>query len=187
MTLKKASQKSKMISASDERFFHLMFEGHSAVMLLIEPKTGAILDANQTAVDFYGYPKSKLCGMMIHEINTLPSQQVTAEFQKALNEERNYFVFSHRLASGEERIVEVYSSPIALQEKQVLFSIIHDITKRECAENALRESEAALKQAQRVAHVGSWVWYIQENRLEWSDEMYHIFGYEKDRFFRQAG
>jgi PAS domain S-box-containing protein len=36
--------------------------------------------------------------------------------------------------------------------------------------------EAALNQAQRVAHVGSWVWHIQTNRLEWSDEMYHIFG-----------
>jgi PAS domain S-box-containing protein len=30
--------------------------------------------------------------------------------------------------------------------------------------------------------VGSWVWFIKENRLEWSDEMYYIFGYEKENF-----
>jgi PAS domain S-box-containing protein len=36
--------------------------------------------------------------------------------------------------------------------------------------------------AQAVSHVGSWVWYIQSNRLEWSDEMYRIFGLEKEAF-----
>ncbi len=51
------------------------------------------------------------------------------------------------------------------------------------AENeARKQSEAALQQAQRVAHVGSWVWHIQSNRLEWSDEMYHIFGLQKEHF-----
>jgi PAS domain S-box-containing protein len=49
-------------------------------------------------------------------------------------------------------------------------------------EAALRISEAALKQAQRVAHLGSWIWHIQSNRLEWSDEMYRIFGIQKHDF-----
>ena len=106
-------------------------------MLLIESQTGGILDANQAAVDFYGYPKSKLCGMSIHEINALSPAQVVSEHQKALDEGRSKFIFSHRLASGEERAVEVYSSPIALQEKQALLSIIHDVTERKQVEKAL--------------------------------------------------
>jgi PAS domain S-box-containing protein len=60
--------------------------------------------------------------------------------------------------------------------------ILYDITERKQVEDALRDSESALKQAQRVAHVGSWVWHIKDNRLEWSDEMYRIFGYEKENF-----
>lgn len=47
---------------------------------------------------------------------------------------------------------------------------------------ALAESEKALNKAQEVAHVGSWTWYVQEDRLEWSDEMYRIFGLEKKTF-----
>lgn len=47
---------------------------------------------------------------------------------------------------------------------------------------ALVESEAALLKAQQVAHVGSWTWYIQENRVVWSDEMYRIFGIQKSKF-----
>jgi PAS domain S-box-containing protein len=75
--------------------------------------------------------------MSIHEINTLSPEQVAVERQRALHDERNYFVFPHRLASGEERIVEVYSSPIILQGKQLLFSTIHDITNRKPLEKVM--------------------------------------------------
>jgi PAS domain S-box-containing protein len=50
------------------------------------------------------------------------------------------------------------------------------------AEAALRRSKAALNHAQREAHVGSWSLHIQTNRLEWSDEMYQIFGIQKGNF-----
>ena len=57
-----------------------------------------------------------------------------------------------------------------------------DITERKQMEEALRLSETALKKAQEVAHVGSWVWHIQTGQLIWSDEMYRIFGIKKDDF-----
>jgi PAS domain S-box-containing protein len=50
------------------------------------------------------------------------------------------------------------------------------------SEVALRESELKLKMAQQVAKVGSWVWQVQTNHLEWSDEMYTIFGIQKENF-----
>ena len=128
MASKKNTPENKLALVPDEQAFRLMFEKDPEIMLLIEPITGVILDANQVAVDFYGYPKTKLCGMLIQEINTLSPEQVAVERQKAVREERNFFVFPHKLASGEERIVEVYSSPLVLQRKQLLFSIIHDIT-----------------------------------------------------------
>ena len=40
----------------------------------------------------------------------------------------------------------------------------------------LQESKAWLEEAQRVAHVGYWVWDLETNRLIWSDETYRIFG-----------
>ncbi len=43
-------------------------------------------------------------------------------------------------------------------------------------EEALRESEASLALAQRVAHIGNWDWDLRRNRLRWSDEVYRIFG-----------
>lgn len=65
------------------------------------------------------------------------SEQVAAERIRALHEERNYFIFPHHLPGGEERIVEVYSSPIELQGVRFLFSTIHDITRNGPADTVI--------------------------------------------------
>ncbi|MBM4153104.1 MAG: PAS domain S-box protein, partial [Kiritimatiellaceae bacterium] len=117
---------------SEERFKN-MFELHGSIMLLIDPESGFVVDANEAAVSYYGYSKSKLITMKIDEINVLSPQQVKAELELALHEERNYFIFQHRLASGEERTVEVHSWPIIFMDRQIRFSIIHDITERRLA------------------------------------------------------
>lgn len=144
MTSKKSPRKVSEGQEPVEQIFEVMFENHTAVMLLIEPYTGVILDANQAAADFYGYPRQALRGMSIEKINTLPPEEAEAERLKALAEHRNFFVFPHQLASGEKRIVEVHSSPIVLQGRQALFSIIHDITERRRVEEELRLRESYL-------------------------------------------
>lgn len=132
-----------------ETLFHSMFARHAAVMLLIEPTTGAIIEANLAAELFYGYPVSQLCTMNIADLNTLPPDEIRLKRQNAVQEKYNYFVFPHRLAKGEIRTVEVHASPIVLDTQPVLFSIIHDITERKQAEERLhRQNEylAALYQ-----------------------------------------
>ena len=64
-----------------------------------------------------------------------------------------------------------------------MFGTVQDITDRKLAEKAhqvmsrdLQESKTWLEEAQRVAHVGYWVWELDTNRLVWSDETYRIFG-----------
>lgn len=117
-----------------EKRFRQMFERHSAVMLLIEPESGMIVDANPAAAQFYGYPLQVLRGKSIASVNTQPEEEIVRERQAAIAQERNYFVFDHRLAGGEVRTVEVYSSPVSYKGRPLLFSIIHDITDRKLAE-----------------------------------------------------
>ena len=62
------------------------------------------------------------------------------------------------------------------------YGVNQDITETKRAEEALRRSEAALKAAQRAAHVGSWSWNIAADRLEWSDEMFAIYGLDRENF-----
>ncbi|MDZ7805315.1 EAL domain-containing protein [Thiohalophilus sp.] len=120
--------------AESEARFRNIFEKNSSVMLLVNPDTGHIVEANNSAIDYYGYTADELIGMPISDINTLPPKQIQEHIDKARNEETNYFMFQHRLASGEARDVEVYSTPIYTGSGSLLFSIINDVTDRKRAE-----------------------------------------------------
>lgn len=148
--LMRVSQNNKKLAESEYRFRHF-FESNKSVMLLIHAGDGQIVAANAAASAFYGYPLPQLQNMSIDAINTLSPSLVAAERQQALREERNYLKFKHRLASGEIRQVEVYSTLISMDGDGLLFSIIHDVTDKlslQCAlENELGKSQAILRNA----------------------------------------
>ncbi len=118
-------------AASDDGVdFAQFFDEHGAVMLLIDDQSGDILYANEAAAAFYGYTVRELEAMNIKQINMLSPEETAAEMKAAAKEERNYFIFKHRLASGEVRNVEVFSYPVAYDGKTCLFSIVHDVTEK---------------------------------------------------------
>jgi PAS domain S-box-containing protein len=59
-------------------------------------------------------------------------------------------------------------------------ALFRDISEAKGAEAALREREAQLQEAQRIAHVGSWRWDVGADVVTWSDELYRIFGMTPD-------
>ena len=148
----------EILKSRDEQF-RMMFEHHDSVMLLIDPETGAIIDANSAAARFYGYDVATLRTIKISDINVLGPDELEADRLRALHEERNTFIFPHRIAGGEIRMVEVNSSPITLKGQTILFSIIHDITRRIRAEAQLQKTLAELtrsnEELQQFAYVAS--------------------------------
>lgn len=129
------------LQESEERFRN-MFETNHAIMLLINPDTGKIEDANLAACKYYGYSRHIFVNKIyIQNINTLSNKQIKNEMNNALKEKRNYFVFKHKLANDIIRDVEVYSNKTIIKGKELLYSIIHDITERKKAEEALKENE----------------------------------------------
>ena len=122
-------QAEEALQESEQRF-RAMFEGHQAIMLMIEPESGNIVDANPGAAQFYGYSREVLRQMSINAINRLPPDQVALARRKAMTRQSTHFIFSHKIASGEVRTVEVHSTPINIHNQLLLFSIIYDITER---------------------------------------------------------
>jgi PAS domain S-box-containing protein len=134
-------QAEKALRQSQESYRKL-FEDHSAIKLVIDPDTGLILDANHAAAQYYGWTREELKQMKIEQINTLSAEEVKIEMEKARMHNRIQFEFRHRRADGSIRDVEVFSSKIEIGGKEVLHSIIHDITERKRIEKALSESQA---------------------------------------------
>jgi PAS domain S-box-containing protein len=119
--------------------YRSMFHNSRAVMLIIDTdKDGEIIDANEAAVAFYGWPLEKLLGMRIGDINTLSGEEIAAEMRNAVSNNRNTFQFRHRLSDGSERDVEVMSGNIGTNGDHKLFSIVTDVTERKKAEETAR-------------------------------------------------
>ncbi len=107
-----------------------IFHNTHTPMLFIESESGNILDGNPAACDYYGYSRETIIQKNISDINILSYSEIAEEMGKAKKEERKYFKFKHRLANGKIRDVEVYSGPIIMNGRVVLFSIIHDIQEK---------------------------------------------------------
>ena len=107
-------------------------------------------------------------------------ERVLAADERFESGEKERFVEEYRLLSRDESVVWVREEAVALKDesgKTVLWQgVIFDITERKVAEDALRESEAMLAEAQRMAHLGSWEWDLRTDRVRWSDETFRIYG-----------
>jgi PAS domain S-box-containing protein len=128
-----------------EESYRNQFAHNSAVMLLIDPSDGAIIDANAAALVFYGYTRERLLAMHITDINALPASRLLEAMASVSPEQGQRFEFQHRLGDGSQRDVEVSTSRVQFGGRIVLHAIVHDITVRKQAEKALRESEACLR------------------------------------------
>ncbi len=110
--------------------YSALFASNCMPMLVVDPSDGRIVDANIRAVSFYGWDLDTFKSMNVMDVNVLSPDQIRQEMAHAVNANKSYFDFQHRLASGEVRNVEVFSSPISFSGQTYLISAIHDVTER---------------------------------------------------------
>ena len=67
-------------------------------------------------------------------------------------------------------------------EIELFLFTLKDVTEPKRTEDELRESEARLNEAQRIAQIGSWELDLITNTLHWSDEVYRIFNLDPEKF-----
>ncbi|MFO7576337.1 MAG: PAS domain S-box protein [Pelovirga sp.] len=154
-----------------------LFRDHAVVMLLIEPASGAIVDANPAAVAYYGYARAQLLQMTIQQINIFALEQVEQEYRLAAREKRSYFQFQHRLANGMIRFVDVFSSPVVVAGRTLLLSMIHDVESRNRLQASVVASETRLRFAEQVAKLGHWTLDLETGTYEFSDGAQALLGW----------
>jgi PAS domain S-box-containing protein len=142
---------------NSEELFRNLFNYHSAVKLIIDPATGNIVDANEAAVNYYGWPHEQLTRMKIQDINTLSHEEVKAAIKKVQTQKSTHFEFQHRRADGSVRDVEVFGSNIKAQGKDILHTIVHDITERKRAEEEIKSAKVFLDMVINLSPFAMWI------------------------------
>ncbi len=123
----------------DRGLYSGLFENQHIIMLIYDPQTFNIVDANPAACQFYGYTHAQLTTLKIIDLNGWSHDRAAQELQRSQRIRPQLpYVLQHRLASGETRDVEVYTGPIEINGTVYQYSIVHDVTRRKQADDELR-------------------------------------------------
>jgi two-component system cell cycle sensor histidine kinase/response regulator CckA len=122
-----------------ETKFRYLFQSHSAVMLVIDPVSRMITDANQSAVDFYGWSRDELISMNVGEINIQSGDWIQTKMSRVLESGGETILLQHRLRNGEVRDVEVSAAVIEIDQEKYIYSVIFDVTGRLAAQRRLEQ------------------------------------------------
>lgn len=139
----KAAAATKKVATSERRY-RQMFERNPAVMLLIDPESGKLLDANPSACIYYKLPVERLCGESLGDLSPDSAEKFLQRMHAIVTGSLDFFTTQHRLGNGELRDVEICAGPVDTGERWVLHCIVQDVTERRRAEAELHKREIVL-------------------------------------------
>ncbi|GAB0056485.1 Sensor histidine kinase RcsC [Candidatus Magnetaquicoccaceae bacterium FCR-1] len=144
---------------------------------------GRIVFWNRAAETIFGRSRAEVLGQSIDflvperfRVNHGRGMALMGATGAPMSSGRTFEAFGcHR--NGTEFPIEVSLSSWTDSDGALFFAaVLRDVTERKRAGDALRRSRENLAKAQELAHLGSWEWEIEADRLSWSDEVFRIFG-----------
>jgi PAS domain S-box-containing protein len=124
-----------------------------------------------------GYEREELIGKTILDVNPKASSDTLKCVWESLRSRGFYSSDSvHRRKDGSEFPVEIHTTYVRFGGREFACGFARDITERKRAEEALRESEARLKEALLAAQMGVWEWTAATGTVTWDENVYRIAG-----------
>jgi diguanylate cyclase (GGDEF)-like protein/PAS domain S-box-containing protein len=162
----------------------------AGALVVVLDREGRIRRFNRACEELTGYAFEEVKGRFTWDFLLAPEErdQVYQEAFNALaldpkmlrNTYTNYWIARDRA----RRLIE-WSNSILTDEQgalEFMVSIGTDVTEKQLAEAALKESEARLNEAQRIAQVGSWEFDVASGALAWSEETFRLFEVDQKSF-----
>jgi len=126
--------------------FRNIFEKNLAVMLIFDPATMRIVNANKSAIEFYGKSLEELTGLEMCDITIVGDMNACmlklGEMVKTQSGSR--ISANQRTANGSIREVELLMSPLGEKEGDLLFVIVDDVHERAKYQRELESLNANL-------------------------------------------
>jgi PAS domain S-box-containing protein len=167
-------------------YFRASFEYANIGACLVDAN-GKFLNVNDEYCRIVGYSHSELLQLTFNDITHPDDRTIGLNVHSKMQaNETNQGRFEKRYIhkSGEIIWVRISNASVhdAQGDLQYVVAYVQDITDEKNAAQIIRESEENLKNAQKYARIGSWIWNVKTDQLDWTDEMFRIFGIAKESF-----
>ena len=164
-----------------ENKFHTLFESANDALIILDMQ-GNIIDFNRIAHERLGYTREEMQRMNISQLNE-PSfnPMISARLKHLKKYGQLVAELAHMKKDGSSMPVEINARVINLREKDVIFSVVRDITERKRADQALKESEERFRLIHDQSPLGVGFLDISGRIVECNDALTRILGTPKDK------
>lgn len=169
------------LKTSEERMGLLVdnIKDYAIVML---DQNGIILNWNEGAIGISGYSYDEIIGQHISVFYTgedIANGKAQANLDAAREKGEYQTEGWRKRKDGSLFWAHVTITASYDEHKRIrgFVKIARDITEQRRAEASMRQSRAQLAMSQQLAHIGSWELDLETKALNWSDELYNIYGY----------
>lgn len=190
-------KQAKIQAETSEAFLLNIFENIPNMIFIKDAKDLRFTHFNKAGEEFLGISRTEMIGK--NDFELFPKEQAEFFVQKDLEvlKSENIVVINQEEINTKTGIKLLSTKKIAIKDQngnnKYLLGISEDITEKKKIEDELlkakvrlEDSEFLLIEAQKTAHIGHWNWNIENNLLYWSDEVYNIFGVDKNTFVVSA-
>ncbi len=166
------------------KHFDFVMKHGNDIILLIDSKMN-IVEANERAVQSYGYPREKLIGMNISDLRTPEERPTLARYFQELNEKGSSYIETvNRRSDGTSFPIEISAYTVDVDGVRFYQNIGRDISERKMTEVEMRESNRKLS---TIINNLRGVVFRCNNDPEWtmqyiSDGIYELTGYLPNEF-----
>jgi PAS domain S-box-containing protein len=154
---------------------------HCGISIFMLNPSGIITYINEYGARNLGYKPEELLGKSITFID---ENSDPADWDFSLNKPENFINIesNHKKKDGTLIPVEIRSSNVRFGNETVVFSVVKDLSHEknnasimEQTRNAIKMSEAKLKNVMEMAHLGNWELDVEKNQFTFTDELYSLF------------
>lgn len=157
---------------------------NSPAIVTITDHKGIIEYVNPRFTEITGFTSEELIGTSASDLGEQSSEDYNQMWATILAGKKWLGIFQNKKKDGSDYWEHATIASLKDEKGEIInfIKIAIDVSEYVRTEKTLRESEARLAEAQRIASLGNWDWDILNNNLWWSDEIYRIFGLMPNEF-----